>query len=583
MKQVHGGDIVARMLKAEGVEKVFGIIDGTYFGLYANLREHGIELISPRHETCAAHMAGTYSRATGKLGVCIASNGPGVANVLPGVAVENGEGNRVLLITSCRREGIAYPDRGGTYQYFNQTAVTKPMTKWSGVALSRDRVPELMRRALREVFLGRPGVVHLDIPESIINGKDKFDLDEIREPHTYRPVQPLQPNAEQVEEAAKMLRAAKQPLIHAGSGIIHARAFEELQTVADLLGAPVTTSWGARGVLPETHASAIPMINLKLNNRVRNDADVVLGLGSRFGETDWWGKPPYWRPPAEQRVIQVDLDPQNLGVNKPVSVAIQADVRAFLARLAEALQASGAGDVTSRKRALDRYAQAGQEERAGFDKKLKKGEGVNPGLVVRTSQQIMPDTTMWVFDGGNTAVWANFFHQARVPNTIFSTFKFGMLGAGVSQAIGAKAAAPDRPVCCLIGDGAMGFHIQEIETAVRHNLDIIYVVFTDRQWGMVKLNQQFSLRPWKTVLRKSLDEEETINADFHDMEFHRVGEAMGAYGERVSKAEDLQPALERARDAGRTAVLHVDVDRVEHMWAPGLMAFKDMHLEPGEN
>ena len=174
MANVTGGEIVARMLAAEGVDTVFGIIDGTYFGLISSLESQGIRLVSPRHETSALHMAGTYARLTGQLGVAIASNGPGVANALPGVAVENGEGNRVLLITSSRREGIGYPDRGGTFQYFDQAGVTKPMTKWSGSVPNRSRIPEFMQRGFRSSWSGRPGVVHVDIPESVINGKESL-------------------------------------------------------------------------------------------------------------------------------------------------------------------------------------------------------------------------------------------------------------------------------------------------------------------------------------------------------------------------------------------------------------------------
>ena len=149
MAQMVGGEALARMLAAEGVEVVFGIVDGTYMGFFGSFEKHGIRMVSPRHETSAAHMAGAYARITGKLGVCMASNGPGVANILPGVAVENGEGNRVLLITSSRRNPIAYPDRGGTYQYFNQAGVTRAMTKWSGAVPSFERLPESFRRATR--------------------------------------------------------------------------------------------------------------------------------------------------------------------------------------------------------------------------------------------------------------------------------------------------------------------------------------------------------------------------------------------------------------------------------------------------
>ena len=165
-----GGELVALMLRAEGVDVVFGIIDGSYFGLYSSLVKHGIRLVSPRHETSAVHMAGAYARLTGKLGVCIASNGPGAANALPGIAVENGEGNRVLVLTSWRRGPIVGPDRGGTYQYFDQVAVTKPMTKWSGAATTFDRVAETLRRAFRISFRGRPGAVHVTIPENVLNG-----------------------------------------------------------------------------------------------------------------------------------------------------------------------------------------------------------------------------------------------------------------------------------------------------------------------------------------------------------------------------------------------------------------------------
>src|SRR5688572_2713748 len=182
MAGILGGDIVAKLLRAEGVEKAFGIIDGSYFGLYSSLGKNGIELITPRHESTAAHMAGAYARLTGKLGVCIASNGPGVANILPGVAVENGEGNRVLLITSCRRQGIAYPDRGGTFQYFDQVGVTAPMTKWSGAVPTFERIGELTRKALRISWQGRPGVVHLDVPENILNGTYEVEALDVRAP-----------------------------------------------------------------------------------------------------------------------------------------------------------------------------------------------------------------------------------------------------------------------------------------------------------------------------------------------------------------------------------------------------------------
>ena len=582
MPSITGGGLLAAMLAAEGVEVVFGIIDGTYFGFYAALQEHGIALVGPRHETSAAHMAGAYARLTGKLGVCMASNGPGVANVLPGVAVENGEGNRVLLITSCRRTGIAYPDRGGTFQYFNQVAVTKPMTKWSGAVPSFERIPELMRRALRMSWKGRPGVVHLDVPENIMNGTFKPDALDVRPPSAYRLTEPLRPDPAAVARSADLLAAARFPVIHAGNGVLAARAWDDLVLVAELLQAPVTTSWAGRSAMVETHPLAVPMVHVEVNNAVRSDADVVLALGTRLGETDWWGKPPYWAPAAEQKLIQVDIDEDMLGLNKPLTQGVLADVGAYLAALrAELAGRASRGDLEARKEKAAKVRAQIAKSRAELDKNLtKSAEGVHPSQVATTCQDVFDDDAILVIDGGNTAVWANFYHQVRAPNTIVTTPKLGMLGAGVGQALGAKVAHPERQVYCIIGDGAMGFHPQEVETAVRCGLQVIYIVLCDKQWGMVKMTQQFQMKPLKTLIMKSLKPEETINTDFSEIQFDKLAQSMGAHGERVSAPGDLESALRRALAAGRCAVIHVDVDPVAHRWAPALKHFKDMHQEP---
>jgi acetolactate synthase-1/2/3 large subunit len=581
---LRGGEIVSRMLAAEGVTHVFGIIDGTYFGFYSTLGANGIRLITPRHETSAAHMAGAYARLTGKLGVCMASNGPGVASVLPGVAVEQAEGNRVLLITSSRREGIIYPDRGGTYQYFPHVEVTRPMTKWSCAVPSVDRVAEVMRRALRLSWNGRPGVVHVDVPESIMNGT--FDLDPawLREPRQYRAMDAIAPAPAQVEAAARMLAEARHPLLHVGSGVVHAKAYAQVRALAEVLEAPVTTSWAARCVLDERSPFAVPMIYVDAVNQARTGADVVLVVGSRLGETDWWGKAPYWGSPETLKTIQVDIDLEVIGQNRPVDLAVQADAKAFLEALLERLRRQRPSmDLVSRRARLASVRQRIRERRAELDRHLAdEGAPMHPAQVAHVCQRVFEEDAIVVVDGGNTAIWANFFHEVREPGAILGTPKMGMLGAGVAQALGAKAAHPERQVYCVIGDGAMGYHPQEIETAVRNGLPVVYIVLCDRQWGMVKMNQSFALRPLKTLVFKSLAPEETINADFGETEFDTVARAMGAHGERVRDPRGLEEALRRAIASGRPAVVHVDVDPVKHMWAPDLKTFKDMHQEPGE-
>ena len=579
MGEMTGGEVIAKMLRKEQVDKVFGIIDGTYFGFYSNLENNGIELITPRHETSAAHMAGAFARVTGKLGVCMASNGPGVANVLPGLVVEEGEGNRVLVITSARRTGIQYPDRGGTYQCFDQTGVISKIAKWSETVPSFERIPEMMRTALRKCHEGRPGVVHIDIPENILNSKYKCDLSFL-DPHQYRVTELPGASEQQLERAADLLIGAEYPMIHAGSGVIHARAYEELEMVSNLLQSMVTTSWAARGAMPETNSLMLPMIHIATNNKLRNEADVVLVLGSRLGETDWWGKAPYWNP--NQKVIQVDLDPGIIGANKPVDLAIQADAKTFLTQLYGRLfKRRDEISVDNRRIKNDKIIAEKDKNRKKLDQHLEDmSVPMNPAHIPSICQDAFPEDTTFVLDGGNTVIWSNFFYQVRKPGSVLSTYKFGMLGAGPGQALGAAAANRDRPVCCIIGDGAMGFHPQEIETAVRNNLQIIFLVMCDKQWGMVKMNQQFALKPVKTLIKKSLSPEETINADLGVIQFDQLAESMGAHGEHVNDPKDVKAAIERSLETGRCSVIHVDVDPVKHMWAPGLKYFKDMHQEP---
>ncbi len=582
MTQMVGGDALARMLAAEGVEVVFGIVDGTYMGFFASFEKHGIRMVSPRHETSAAHMAGAYARLTGKLGVCMASNGPGVANILPGVAVENGEGNRVLLITSSRRTPIAYPDRGGTYQYFNQTGVTRAMSKWSGAVPSFDRLPEFFRRAARISWTGRPGVVHLDVPETVMNGVFEADGIDLRPPHAYRRTEPIEASASQVARAAELLRNAERPHIHAGSGVLHAHASDALEQLAEAMGSPFTTSWAGRGALPDNHEQLLPIWAMEPINQARSEADVVLVVGSRLGETDWWGKPPYWGKPDEQKLIQVDIDEEILGLNKATELAIVADAGTFLSALAADLRQSPLSDerLQANRARTAGLAEGVGKVRAQLDMALQNtASPMHSAQVPAACQRFFGDDTVHVFDGGNATVWASFFSEINRPDTLLSTFKFGMLGAGVSQALAGQIARPDSKVVCIIGDGAMGFHFQELETALRNELPVIYLVLCDKQWGMVKLTQSIALGMLRPAI--GTDQQGTINADFEEIAFDKIAEAMGCHGERVSDPADLEAALQRCVDSGKPSVVHVDVDPNMHLFAPGLQEFKAMHQEPG--
>lgn len=575
-----GGEIIADALMLERVEAIFGIPDGTYLGLLNALADRGQRVVTPRHETTAVHMAGAYARLTGRLGVAIASNGPGVANALPGIAVENAEGNRVLVITSSRRTGITYPDRGGTYQYFDQVAAIGAIAKWSASVQTFERLPELLSTALRQCHRGRPGVVHIDIPENLVNGKTK--LVNLVPPHRSRRAEVAAASPELIDRAAAILIDAELPIIHAGGGVIHAGAHDGLLRVAEALHAPVTTSWSGRGSMAETSPLVWPITAIKPTNEVRNAADVVLVLGSRLGETDWWGKQPNWRDPAQQRVIQVDIDDASIGRNKPVDLGIFADIKPFLDQLAKRLVDGGVEIPTERRARVQALIDTRDKEIAKLQKVLSDdGDPMVTAHIPAICREVLDDDAIVVADGGNTAVWVNFYHEIRVANTMLGTPHFGMLGAGVGQALGAAEAFPDRQVCCIIGDGAFGMHPQEIESAVRNGNNVVFLVVSDRQWGMVKMTQSVAKAPVKMMLRRSLEPGATVNTDLNEIGYDAMARAMGAHGERVAAPGELRAALQRSLARGGCSVIHVDVDPVKHMWAPGLMQFKKMHQEPG--
>jgi acetolactate synthase-1/2/3 large subunit len=282
-------------------------------------------------------------------------------------------------------------------------------------------------------------------------------------------------------------------------------------------------------------------------------------------------------------VIQVDCDEEILGLNRPVALAVLADVGRFVEALAAELARHDPAPGLAERRAR---LEAWDEQRRGVQTFLRSMAGdpgrapMHPAHVPIACREFFPDDAICVIDGGNTAVWTNLLHENRVAGGVVSTFKFGMLGAGVGQALGAKVAHPDRAVYAVVGDGAFGMHLQELETAVRNDLPVVFLVLADRQWGMVKFSQSMAIDGEKMSRERVLPAGVNLNTDLGEVRYDDLARSMGAHGERVSRAADLPAALARAVASGKPAVVHVDVDPVEHLWVPGLDVFKAMHLEP---
>lgn len=551
MARITGGELLKRCLLQEGVRYVFGVPgDQLYPFLDAIYGDERIEFIMTRHEAAAAHAADAWARLTGQVGVCVGTVGPGAVNLVSGVYPAFADSIPMLVITAQNQTWLSYPDRG-CQQALDQLSLFKPVTKWSALVSHWRRIPELVYQAFRTATSGKPGPVHLDFPADVLFQKGEEDEVELILPHQYRPVERPTGSPSLIDAAARMLAKAERPLIFVGGGVLRSGAVEEAIKLAEYLQAPITTSIGARGAIPEDHPLyLIPAAPINGAMVARAEADVVLIVGSKLGALEMWGRPPTWGRPGEQRTIQVDISGDMIGLNRPVDVGIVGDAKAVLASLLEALK------KYARPREENEYIQGYKSiERSwlAYFEELSRSDSVpiHPLRVVREVREFFPRDAIAVVDGGNTSVWCFYLHRIYEPNTYLSCVSgdSGHLGAGIAYAIAAKLAHPSRQVYCITGDGAFGLNIQELETASRLGLPVIFVVMNDRAWGMIRAGQ--------TLLYSGRH----IGVDFKDVRYDVIAKAAGCYGERVIEPSEIKPALKRAVESGLPAVIDVVIDR----------------------
>ena len=564
MTDMTGGELLLKCLKEEGVRILFGVLDGSFNPFLAKLDEYGMRFVNPRHESAAAHMADAYARIRGEPAVVIGGIGPGAANLVPGIITAYAEGSPVIALSGQRRRNIIYPDRGGSFQNVDLLGLYKPVTKWSAGVRDWRRLPELIRRAYREATSGRPGPVYLEIPEDIMRDSGDPETVDVWSPTRYRAGRLGAGDSACIEQAADLLAGAERPLLHGGTGVSWAGAWDEFLALGDHLAAAMTTSLGARGVVPEDHPRYFHPLNRDALETARSEADVALVVGGRMGELDGWGRMPSWGDPTVQKVIQVDMDPTSIGLNRPVDLGIVGDARAVLAGLLAAVKERI--EVREEHGRFEKYRALTQEWQEQNQVSLYgEEEQINPGRMVQVVRDFFPRDAITVMDGGNTSLWTATFNPIYSPRSYLYTAKFGHLGTGLPYALGAKLAAPDRPVYLITGDGALGFNIQELETARRYDLPITVVVSCDQGWGMERSSQMFAQIGG------------LVECDLYaGTRYDRIAQAFGLHGELVEKPDQLRPALERATGSGKPALVQVMVDPMNNLAPPGLLVFGSM-------
>jgi len=562
MARIDGGEVLVRALLLEGVETIFSISDIDSSPLLRSAEAAGIRHVGPRHESAGVHMADAWARTTGRMAVVVGAAGPGVANMVPGLMCAWIEGVPVLAIGTQRVRRSTHAVRRGRFQFGPQVEVVRPVTKFAATVEEARRIPEFVREAYRRALSGRQGPAFLEVPADVL--LETVDEDEIAlpEPDRYR-FGPGAPDATALAAAADLLGGAEYPVVLAGHGIHRADAAAELRAVAELLGALVMTTPGARGAFPEDHPLSIGM-TFPSATPAHLDADVVLAVGTQLGEPTQYLSPPGWADPSRQRLVHLDVDPNQIGVNRSTDVALVGDAKAGLAALADLLRSRGAAREPSASAAA--YAHAYRDFKASLLDAYGKLDGtpVHPGRLAVDLARWLPEDAIVCIDGGDTGLWAHLATTHRRPRSLMWTGHYGHLGTGLPYALGAKLAQPERAVVLLSGDGAFGFNLQELETAAREDIAVVAVINCDRAWGMEAL-----------YMRKTSGT--TIGVELSDARYDLVAEGLGCHGELVEDTAELLPALDRALAARCPAVVQVTVDREANENPPGLDDFAAMY------
>ncbi len=558
MPRMTPSEAFVETLVAQGVRKIFGIMGSAFMDAMDIFAPAGIELIPVVHEQGAAHMADGYARASGRHGVVIGQNGPGISNCVTGIAAAYWAHSPVVMITP--EAGTMSMGLGG-FQECHQLPMFQEFTKYQGHVNNPNRMAEFTSRCFDRA-LTEIGPTQLNIPRDYFYGDINVEIPE-----------PIRidrgPGGEQsLNEAAELLKTAQFPVIVSGGGVIMADGIEEVKTIAELLGAPVVNSYQHNDSFPASHplwCGPLGYQGSKAGMKLISKADVVLVIGSRLGP---FGTLPqhgldYW--PKDAKIIQIDADHKMLGLVKKISVGICGDAKAASIALTERLRGQDlaclatkearAAEIASEKATWEKELDEWTHERDPYsldviaEAEAEEGNWLHPRQVLRELEKAMPADVMVSTDIGNINSVAHSYLRFERPRSFFAPMSFGNCGYALPTIIGAKAAAPDRPAVAYAGDGAWGMSMSEIMTAVRHDIPVTAVVFHNRDWGAEKKNQvEFYNRRF-------------VAAELESESWAGIAQAMGAEGEKVDSLDQVGPALKRAIDRqmneGKTTVIEI--------------------------
>lgn len=555
--QLTGSEIVIECLKEQGVDTVFGYPGGAILNVYDELYKHSDEIthILTSHEQGAAHAADGYARATGKVGVCFATSGPGATNLVTGIATAYMDSIPIVAITC--NVGVSLLGKD-SFQEIDIAGITMPITKHNFIVKDVKDLAETIRKAFVIAKKDRPGPVLIDIPKDVTANKAEYKKESIK------PVEPSRDIFEDdIQTALKIITKAKKPYIFVGGGAVLSGASEELYTFAKKVDAPVTDSLMGKGAFPGTdplYTGMLGMHGTKTANYGVSECDLLIVIGARFSDRVTGNARKFAK---NAKILQFDIDAAEMNKNVLITDGVVGDIKTVLGILNERMEQQNHAE----------WVEKIMDYKKRYPLSYHPDVLTGPYVVEEIYRQTKGDAVI-VTEVGQHQMWAAQFYKFTKPRTLLTSGGLGTMGYGLGASIGAKTGLPDRTVVNIAGDGCFRMNMNEIATAVRHNIPIIQVVINNHVLGMVRQWQDlfYGKRYSATVLNDAVD-------------FVKVAEAMGAEGIRATTQEEFKEAFEKALTLNRPVVIDCQVDSDDKVWpmvAPGAPineAFDEKDLE----
>ncbi|MCR4831874.1 MAG: biosynthetic-type acetolactate synthase large subunit [Pseudobutyrivibrio sp.] len=544
---LNGSEIIIECLKEQGVDTVFGYPGGAILNLYDELYKHSDEIhhVLTSHEQGAAHAADGYARATGKVGVCFATSGPGATNLVTGIATAHMDSVPIIAITC----NVTLPLLGkDSFQEIDITGITMPITKHNFIVKDIKDLAEIIRRAFVIAKSGRPGPVLIDIPKDITAPTNKYE---------YMPIKPIPVGRvkkniteKSLNEAVKLISKAKKPVVFVGGGAVLANASKELKKFVELVDAPVCDTLMGKGAFDgtdERYTGMLGMHGCKASNLSVSECDLLIAIGTRFSDRVL-GNPEKFASKA--KILQFDVDPAEINKNIIADHAIIGDVKEILSRINKLLtQKSNEAWMKHVKELSEKYP-------------LNiPAEGLSGQYIVAETYRQTKGDAIITTEVGQHQMWAAQFYKFKKPHQLLTSGGLGTMGYGLGAAIGAKTGKPEKTVINFAGDGCFRMNMNEMATASRENLPIIEIILNNHVLGMV--------RQWQTIFY-----EKRYSATVLDdgVDYVKLAEAMGATGYRVTTREEFNNALSEAMRSEKPVLIDCIIDSDDKVWpmvAPG--------------